>query len=168
MEVSIAQGMKLGKRCFFTGWYFFEDLQNIKTFRIIMWIILSTVGCCLCAQWHVMNGEPTLQTSRSWPLKVFLWFACLCELIVYTIRQGKGKFSLALMSWTGSWKGLRSACLSGRKKYGESGEAGPASCSHELVKQLICLWSCSCDVKTQMLCLENTVLGFITLGWERD
>lgn len=42
---------------------------------------------------------------------------------------------------------VRSACLSGRKKYREGGEAGPASCSHELVKQLICLWNCSCGVR---------------------
>lgn len=59
---------------------------------------------------------------------------------------------------------VRSACLSGIKKYREGGEAGPAFCSHELVKQLICLWSCSCGVKTEILCLEDTMLGFITAG----
>lgn len=53
--------------------------------------------------------------------------------------------------------------LSGGKKYKESGEAGLASCSHKLVKQLICLWSCSCDGEAWMLCLED-VVGFIAAG----
>lgn len=113
-----------------------------------------------------MSGEPALQTWWFWLFKVSLQFAPPCELILYIVRQGDS-YSAALVSWTGSWKGLRSACLSGRKKYGESGEAEPASCSHELVKQLICLWNCSCDLERQLLCLENTTWGFSTAEWER-
>lgn len=144
------------------------SLKTYKTLRlgIIVWIIFSIVDCCLCAQWLVMNGGWTLQTSWSWPLKVSLWFASLCELIMHTIRQGEGKFSAALMSWSGSWKGQK--CLSVRKKEIQGGwwsrtcflQSWAGKAAHLLVE--LQLWC-----KAEILCLEDTMLGFITAGWER-
>lgn len=72
---------------------------------------------CLMTRHEWRTNTPTFTI---WALKVSLWFASLCQLIVHTIGWGEGKFSAAVMSWTGSWQGLRSASLSGRKKYGEA------------------------------------------------
>lgn len=77
--------------------------------------------------------------------------------MVLAIKQGKVDVFTEL-----NWLVKKSEKdLSGRKKYRESGEAGLDSCSHKLVKELICLWSCNCDGKAWMLCLEDVVLRFI-------
>lgn len=72
VKILNADGVKGWSSALCKGWnlagfvcweHFFEDLQSIKSSEIVLWIILPTVECCLCALWQVRSREPTLQIS---------------------------------------------------------------------------------------------------------